>query len=428
MSRERVGRRVRYEGLEHLRDAYASGRGVLLFTGHFGHWELAASDAGLPRPAAGRSSPGRWTIRASSGCSPALRGGSGNRIIHKRNAVREILKALRERPGRGHRHRPGRAARRRLRPVLRTAGLDDADPGAARAAHGRRGHPLFLQCRSRTGPIASSTSPSVERSDSGDRDADVLRAHRRVHRDHRALGARASRAVAVDAPALEDPAAGDAEAVAATAGGHAGSQPVAVSAHPVTSGVRPCRSAGPLDGLQPEKQNEFGRNRHKLRTTVTDAAGEVTPRRVRHDAEELVRIVRRFEGRRVVVLGDLVADEFVYGDIARISREAPVLILRAPRATAVVPGGGGQRASPTCGPSARVPLPVGVRRARRGRPAPAGRAAPAPASATAGILRHPGLRDPAQEPDPRRRRPHAAPADRPARPRGGPAASCPPDA
>jgi hypothetical protein len=32
-------------------------------------------------------------------------------------------------------------------------------------------------------------------------------------------------------------------------------------------------------------------------------------------------------GRRVVVLGDLIADEFVSGRIARVSREAPVLIL-----------------------------------------------------------------------------------------------------
>jgi rfaE bifunctional protein kinase chain/domain len=38
--------------------------------------------------------------------------------------------------------------------------------------------------------------------------------------------------------------------------------------------------------------------------------------------------VGRFEGRRVLVLGDLVADEYVYGKPERVSREAPVLILR----------------------------------------------------------------------------------------------------
>jgi len=36
----------------------------------------------------------------------------------------------------------------------------------------------------------------------------------------------------------------------------------------------------------------------------------------------------RMPGRRVVVVGDLIADEYLYGKPARISREAPVLILR----------------------------------------------------------------------------------------------------
>jgi rfaE bifunctional protein kinase chain/domain len=38
--------------------------------------------------------------------------------------------------------------------------------------------------------------------------------------------------------------------------------------------------------------------------------------------------ISKFEGCKVVVLGDLVADEYVYGDTSRISREAPVLIVR----------------------------------------------------------------------------------------------------
>lgn len=41
----------------------------------------------------------------------------------------------------------------------------------------------------------------------------------------------------------------------------------------------------------------------------------------------------------ITVLADLVADEFVYGEISRVSREAPVLILRH-RERSVVPGGG----------------------------------------------------------------------------------------
>jgi D-glycero-beta-D-manno-heptose-7-phosphate kinase len=39
-------------------------------------------------------------------------------------------------------------------------------------------------------------------------------------------------------------------------------------------------------------------------------------------------LVARLRGRRIVVVGDLIADEYLYGKPARISREAPVLILR----------------------------------------------------------------------------------------------------
>jgi D-glycero-beta-D-manno-heptose-7-phosphate kinase len=42
----------------------------------------------------------------------------------------------------------------------------------------------------------------------------------------------------------------------------------------------------------------------------------------------LADAIARFAGRRVVVVGDLIADEYLYGKPARISREAPVIILR----------------------------------------------------------------------------------------------------
>ncbi len=75
-------------------------------------------------------------------------------------------------------------------------------------------------------------------------------------------------------------------------------------------------------------------------------------------AERLVAHVRRFRGRRIVVLGDLVADEFVHGDIARISREAPVMILEH-RKTVCAPGGAGNAAANLRDLGAE-PLPVGV--------------------------------------------------------------------
>src|SRR5438067_11699023 len=54
--------------------------------------------------------------------------------------------------------------------------------------------------------------------------------------------------------------------------------------------------------------------------------------------ERLAQLVREFARCRVTVVGDLVADQFLYGEISRVSREAPVLILRYER-TETTPGG-----------------------------------------------------------------------------------------
>lgn len=55
------------------------------------------------------------------------------------------------------------------------------------------------------------------------------------------------------------------------------------------------------------------------------------------------KIVRRFSQLTIAVWGDFVADEFVAGEIARVSREAPVLILK--RRTRVWAAGGGANAA-----------------------------------------------------------------------------------
>ena len=57
----------------------------------------------------------------------------------------------------------------------------------------------------------------------------------------------------------------------------------------------------------------------------------------------LTALLRAARGRRVVVLGDLIADEYVSGRIARVSREAPVLILEYD-STDIRPGGAGNAA------------------------------------------------------------------------------------
>ena len=71
------------------------------------------------------------------------------------------------------------------------------------------------------------------------------------------------------------------------------------------------------------------------------------------EAARLLEIVDRFHEPRVLVIGDFIADEFIYGRVARISREAPVLILEYDR-TQVVPGGAGNAASNVAALGART--------------------------------------------------------------------------
>jgi D-glycero-beta-D-manno-heptose-7-phosphate kinase len=79
---------------------------------------------------------------------------------------------------------------------------------------------------------------------------------------------------------------------------------------------------------------------------------------VRKQRDRLRSIVQQFSDVSVLVLADLVADEFVYGEISRVSREAPVLILKH-RETKVVPGGGANAVMNLAELGVNV-MPVGV--------------------------------------------------------------------
>jgi D-glycero-beta-D-manno-heptose-7-phosphate kinase len=74
------------------------------------------------------------------------------------------------------------------------------------------------------------------------------------------------------------------------------------------------------------------------------------------DLVALAESVEQFSSKTIVLLGDFVADEFQYGEISRVSREAPVLILKH-RETQLVPGGGANAANNLASLGARV-LPV----------------------------------------------------------------------
>lgn len=74
--------------------------------------------------------------------------------------------------------------------------------------------------------------------------------------------------------------------------------------------------------------------------------------------KEMRAVVGRFPGKRVVVAGDLVLDRFWYGTVQRISREAPVPIVRLSRAR-YLPGCAANTVSNLAALGA-VPVPVGV--------------------------------------------------------------------
>jgi rfaE bifunctional protein kinase chain/domain len=84
------------------------------------------------------------------------------------------------------------------------------------------------------------------------------------------------------------------------------------------------------------------------------------------DSAQLLTLVGALRGRSVAVIGDVVADEFVYGRVARVSREAPVLILEYD-STEVVPGGGGNAASNVAALGGRATLAAVIGRDEPGR-------------------------------------------------------------
>jgi KDO2-lipid IV(A) lauroyltransferase len=93
LSADAMLRRVEFEGEDRARLAYAQGRGVLFFTGHFGFWELHAMVHGL------RLQPIGVLARALD--NPYLntlleeaRGRTGNSVIYRQGAVRRVLKTL----------------------------------------------------------------------------------------------------------------------------------------------------------------------------------------------------------------------------------------------------------------------------------------------------------------------------------------------
>jgi len=93
MRRENLARWIRCEGGEYFEQARRQGRGVLFATAHLGNWELSAYAHAL------LAAPMNVVVRPLD--NPRIdalverrRGGSGNRMIFKKDFARSILKAL----------------------------------------------------------------------------------------------------------------------------------------------------------------------------------------------------------------------------------------------------------------------------------------------------------------------------------------------
>lgn len=94
MERQQLIEWVSVEGEQNFWDALEAGKGVLLLTGHFGNWELLAM---LP---SARDIP--LTVVARQSDNPAIerelarmRERFGNRVIYKKDALRETMRVLR---------------------------------------------------------------------------------------------------------------------------------------------------------------------------------------------------------------------------------------------------------------------------------------------------------------------------------------------
>ena len=93
LSREGVLARVEIEGGERIREAHAQGRGALLFTGHFGFWEInAIAHAATFAPIGVLARP--LDNRRLHALLERMRGCQGNYVIYRRGALRRVLKAL----------------------------------------------------------------------------------------------------------------------------------------------------------------------------------------------------------------------------------------------------------------------------------------------------------------------------------------------
>jgi KDO2-lipid IV(A) lauroyltransferase len=90
---EQMLERAEYEGDERVRLAYAKGKGVLFFTGHFGFWECQALAHAVQLRPIGVLARSLDNARLNA-LLERIRTATGNHVIYRQGAVRRVLKTL----------------------------------------------------------------------------------------------------------------------------------------------------------------------------------------------------------------------------------------------------------------------------------------------------------------------------------------------
>jgi len=61
---------------------------------------------------------------------------------------------------------------------------------------------------------------------------------------------------------------------------------------------------------------------------------------IKCDVKKMQRLIPKFNGKRVLVLGDLMLDKYIWGNVSRISPEAPVPVVEVQKSTSSLGGAG----------------------------------------------------------------------------------------
>ena len=173
LDRSALGSILEVEGLENAREALARGKGALVFSAHYGHWEAGAYAMGLlgiPFAVIARPLDNPILDRRLV----ELRRGTGNAVIPKRRAVRETMRALAR--GAGVAILIDQDAREDGVFVPFFGRLAATTPTLALLALRTEAPiiPVFARVQP-DGTISVHIEPVVENRPTGDRDADVLR-------------------------------------------------------------------------------------------------------------------------------------------------------------------------------------------------------------------------------------------------------------